>query len=219
VLIESAVPMDAFDPRRVDGAAVRAELGIPVRAPVAGTVNRFAYPKEPQLMLEAARRILEARPDAHFIFVGDGPLRDKTLACLGDLPRHPRLHMTGVRQDVPPLVAAMDVFLLSSKVEGMPRAAVEALALGKPVVSTPAGGVGEIVVNGKTGFLVPHGDAVALSENTLRLLGDPEQGRALGAEGSRRVRKRFDVRLMVERISALYEQLLEEHAGRTKRGG
>jgi glycosyltransferase involved in cell wall biosynthesis len=132
VLIESSIPLDTFDPSSVDVGAVRARLGIPDGAPVAGTVGRFAYQKAPEIMLEAARKILESQPDAHFVYVGDGPLRDEVLSMMGEFAGHPRLHLAGVVTDVAPLVAGFDVFLLSSRYEGLPRVVVEAMALEKP---------------------------------------------------------------------------------------
>ncbi len=210
VVIESAISLDEFDPAAVERGAARRDAGIPDDAPVAGTVGRFAHPKEPAVMLRAAQALLEAEPRAHFIYVGDGPDRERVLQGLGDFRNHPRLHLLGLRRDVPQLVAAMDVFLLSSSSEGLPRAVAEAMAMEKPVVSTPAGAVPDLVREGETGCLVPFGDHAALAEAAVALLRDPPRARALGTEGARRVRERFDVGRMVRRIEALYEEVLEE---------
>lgn len=214
VLIESAIPMEAFDPATVSGISVRTERGIPLDAPVAGTVGRFAYPKEPRLMLDVAHRVLEANPRAHFIYVGDGPERDAVLGEYAEVVDHPRLHLLGLRDDVPAVIAAMDVFVLSSSLEGMPRAVIEAQAMGKPVVSTPAGGVPEVVLPGKTGVIAPFADAEALSQGILGLFNDPARAREFGAAGSALVRERFDVRRMITRIEAVYEELLASRAKR-----
>jgi len=207
-VIESAIDLDEFHPARVDRKAVRGELGIPPGSPVAGTVGRFADQKAPGVMLEAARILLERMPEAHFLYVGDGPLRDAVLSPLGEFARHPRLHLLGLRTDVARLLGAMDVFLLSSWYEGMPRVVAEAMSMDLPVVSTPAGGVPEVVVEGETGHLVPFGDPAGLAAAAGILLGDPARARSMGAEAGRRVRKRFDVHLMVERIQELYEDLM-----------
>lgn len=208
-VIESAIPLDEFDPERVPFRDVRQELGIPDNGVVAGTVGRFSHPKEPEVMLRSAARILERREDAHFIYVGDGPDREAVLSRLGVLRDHPRLHLVGLRRDIPRLLAGMDVFLLSSSSEGLPRVIVEAMAMKKPVVSTPAGSVPDLVDEG-TGRLVPFGSDESLSEAALMFLGDPNLAAAAGERGQRRVRERFGVEGMVHRIAALYDQVVEE---------
>lgn len=210
VVIESAIALEAFDPDRVTGQRIRRELGIPAAAPVAGTVGRMAHPKEPAVMLQAARRILTEHVEAHFVYVGDGPDRSTVLAGLGEFRDHPRLHLPGLQRDVAPYMAAMDVFLLSSSSEGLPRTVVEAMALGKPVVSTPAGAVPDLVIEGETGHLVPFADAAGLAAATLSLLREPQRGRALGGAARGRVIERFDVLRMVRRIEALYLRVLSE---------
>jgi glycosyltransferase involved in cell wall biosynthesis len=210
VLIESAIALDEFDPRAVDGETFRTELGIPLDAPVVGTVGRFAYQKAPEIMLQAALKVLSRSPRAHFVYVGDGPLRDRLVSGLGLEEAGSRLHLTGIRREVPAALAAMDVFALSSRYEGLPRVAVEAMAMGKPVVTTPADGVVDVVIEGETGCLVPFEDPGALADALLRLIHDTDRARAMGEEGRRRVRSRFDVARMVRRIEELYEEVLEE---------
>jgi glycosyltransferase involved in cell wall biosynthesis len=185
-------------------------LGVAENVPVVGTVGRFAYQKAPEVMLEAARRILEARPEAHFVYIGDGPLRSEVLGAMGDFADHPRLHLMGLLENVAPVVAGFDVFLLSSRYEGLPRVVVEAMALAKPVVSTPADGVIEVVRDGVTGKTVPHGDAEALANAVLSILEAPEKGRAMGREGRALAIRRFDLKSMVERTEALYDSVLQE---------
>jgi glycosyltransferase involved in cell wall biosynthesis len=210
VVIESAIPLDEFDPACVNGKNVRMELGIPENAPVAGTVGRFAHPKAPDVMLRVAQRIIKDRDDAHFLYVGDGPMRESLLSRLGDFKSHPRLHLLGLRLDIAQVVAAMDVFLLSSSSEGLPRVVAEAMALRKPVVSTPAGAVPDLIEEGKTGHLVPFGRDDSLAEATLSLLENPSESQAMGDEGRRRVLSRFDVRKMVDRIEELYASVMAE---------
>ncbi len=216
-LIESAIPLDEFDPDRVRGDGVKDELGIPAGAPVAGTVGRFAYQKAPEVMLAAARALLERLPNSHFIYVGDGPLRGDMEDRFGPFMRHPHLHLVGLRQDVPRVVAAMDVFLLSSRYEGLPRVVVEAMALGKPVVSTPADGVVEVVRDEVTGRLVPPGDWSALAEAAAALIESPERRRVLGTAARRIATERFGLEGMVTRTEKLYEELLASKG--TRRGG
>jgi glycosyltransferase involved in cell wall biosynthesis len=210
VLIESAIALDRFDPARVRGDLFRASRGIPPGAPVAGTVGRFAYQKAPEVMLSAARRILSEHPEAHFVYVGDGPQREDVLGRMGDFAGNKRLHLVGLQEDVVPILAAFDVFLLSSRYEGLPRVVVEAMAMEKPVVSTPADGVVEVVVPGETGVLVPHGDDAALAREALTLLRDRERACALGRRGRETAVVRFDLDTMIHRTERLYDELLRE---------
>jgi len=210
VLIESSIALDRFTPDPEKRKQFRRAFGIPEDAPVAGTVGRFAYQKAPEVMLAAAKRILAENSAAHFLYVGDGPLRDDVLGRMGDFARHPRLHLSGILEDVVPSLAAMDVFLLSSRYEGLPRVVVEAMAMELPVVSTPADGVLEIVIPEATGLLVPHEDEEALAKKAIMLLADPEQARRLGTRGRALVIQRFDLDGMVRRTASLYEGLLQE---------
>jgi glycosyltransferase involved in cell wall biosynthesis len=210
VLIESAVPLAAFDPGSVNGCDFRQELGVPEGAPIVGTVGRFAYQKAPEVMLGAAREILTHHSQVHFVYVGDGPLKQQVLDGLGDFPGHPRLHLVGLRRDIPRIVAAFDVFLLSSRYEGLPRVVVEAMALEKPVVSTPADGVVDVVLPDRTGIIVPQGDTAAMARATLDLLKEPDRRRELGATARTMVRDRFDLGRMIRQIENLYEELLVE---------
>ena len=210
VLIESSIVLDRFSPDAEKGLTFRRAHGIPETAPVAGTVGRFAYQKAPEVMLAAARRILAENDQAHFVYVGDGPLREEVLSGMGEFRNHPRLHLTGILDDVVPSLAAMDVFLLSSRYEGLPRVVVEAMAMARPVVSTPADGVLEVVIPDRTGILVPPEDGGELARGALSLLGDPERARRWGDEGRTLVIRRFDLDAMVRRTEQLYEDLIRE---------
>ena len=210
VLIESSIALDRFRPDAEKRRTLRSALGISEWAPVAGTVGRFAHQKAPEVMLAAARRILDANADAHFIYVGDGPLRSEVLERMGDIASHPRLHLLGIQEDVVPSLAAMDVFLLSSRYEGLPRVVVEAMAMEKPVVSTPADGVLEIVLPERTGALVPFEDDAALAQTTLRLLEHPERAREQGRTARALAIERFDLESMIQRTASLYDAVLRE---------
>ncbi len=208
VHIESAIPLDRFQANPAARAEVRGMLGIPAEAPVAATVGRFAYQKAPEVFLRAALRMLDRMPDAHVVHVGDGPDREQALRAVPQAASHSRLHLMGLREDVPRILGACDLFLLSSRYEGLPRVVVEAYALGLPVVSTPADGVVEVVEDGVTGILTPFGDDAAMAEAAERLLRAPDLRRTMGDRGRDSVRRRFDVRTMVARIQDLYDEVL-----------
>lgn len=210
-VIVSGVPEQAVADGR--GDACRAALGIPADAPVVGTVTRLMEQKAPLDFVAAARRILAERPDAHVLLIGDGHLRPQVEAAAADVPR---LHLLGRRDDVPDLLAAMDVVAFSSLWEGLGRALTEAVLAGRPVVATAVNGVPDLVDDGVTGHLVPAGRPDLLARRVLDVLGLPDRGRAMGAAGVARVRGQFDVSTMVAQLDLLYQECLAP-AGRSRR--
>jgi glycosyltransferase involved in cell wall biosynthesis len=147
------------------------------------------------------------------VLVGDGPERQ----AIEELVRRERLashvRLLGLRSDVPRLLAAADVFLLTSLSEGIPLTVIEAMAAGLPVVSTRAGGVGEVVDDGRSGLLAAVGDDAVLAEHLLRLARDPALRRRLGSSGRERARAFFSERLMHARYVELYQDAcLQERA-------
>lgn len=170
---------------------------------VVGNVARLVEQKDQRLLVEAAPAILERVPDARFVVVGDGPLRDVLERDAAGLP----FEFTGARDDVPAELARFDVFAFPSRFEGLCLAVIEAQAAGVPVAATPVGGIRETVVDGETGLLVAPGDAAALADAVCRLLTDATLAARLAAEARRRVNERFSVEAMRERTYALYGRL------------
>lgn len=208
VLIRAGIPFESFRHTPARRATlrheVRSELGIPMDAPVIVTVANFKEVKKPLVALRAFASVAAAEPEARWLFVGGGhgaPLlaevRARSLAS--------RVHVLGWRRDVPRLLAASDVFLLSSDYEGMPCSALEALATGLPVVATNAGDVGCAVREG-TGVLVDRGDDVGLAAGLRRMLVAPPDV----AREATDVLREFDAAESLARKSALYDTLLRE---------
>ena len=195
-----------------DGTAKRRELGLPPHAPVVGAVSRLAWKKGIRHLVEATARILESVPDARVVVAGDGPLRGELEAQAAALGAGRRVFFLGSRPDSIELMAAFDVFVLPSVIEGMSNALLEAMAVGRPVVATDVGGNPEVVVDGETGFLVPPGDPHPLATATIKLLQAPEMAVEMGAAGRRRVMERYRVEVMTRRIEDLYDTLLGRKA-------
>ena len=172
--------------------------------PLVGTVARLAPQKDHRTLVEAARLV----PEAEFVLVGDGELREELERLAEGLP----VRFLGARDDVPELLASFDVFALPSLYEGLCLAVIEAQAAGVPVVATPVGGIRETVVDGETGLLVPPGDPPALARAIRRLLEDRPAAEAMATEARRRVRERFSIDRMVEETLALYEGLAKTNA-------
>jgi glycosyltransferase involved in cell wall biosynthesis len=170
------------------------------------TVGRLAHPKDP-LTLVRALAALGQRPFS-LAFVGDGPDRHELEEEVRTLELGHRVALLGEIRDVPELLARADVFVLSSRSEGAPLSILEAMAAGLPVIASDVGGVGELVVNGETGLLVPPGDPTRLAHALARLLDDRALRVQLGAAGRARARERFDLAALLGAHIQLYTREL-----------
>lgn len=211
VVIPNGVREEALQ-APADAAAKRRELGLPPEAPVVGAVSRLAWKKGIAHLVEAAPRLLEAVPEARVVIAGDGALRGELEAQAAALGVGERVIFLGARPDSIELMAAFDVFVLPSVIEGMSNALLEAMAVGRPVVATDVGGNPEVVVDGETGFLVSPGDPRHLASSVIKLLQAPELAAEMGAAGRRRVVARYRVDVMTRRIEDLYDALLGRKA-------
>src|SRR5262249_5591200 len=156
---------------RSDRAAARAALHWD-GAPVVLAVGSLTPVKNHAGLVEAFARVTAALPEARLVIAGDGPLRAALQAQADALPGG-RVALLGDRDDVPRLLAAADVFVLSSRSEGLSLSLVEAHGAGRACVATDVGGNGEVLVHGETGLLVPPGEPAALADALLALLRDP----------------------------------------------
>jgi glycosyltransferase involved in cell wall biosynthesis len=170
--------------------------------PLVGNVARLAEQKGHRDLIAAAPQVLEGHPDIRFVVAGEGELRDELEALAA--PLGDRFSFLGPRDDVPDVLASLDVFAFPSRFEGLCLAVIEAQAAGVPVVATPVGGIRETVREGETGWLVPLHDVDALAERISWCLEHPDEARAVAQEGQRRVREQFSVERMVEETLALY---------------
>jgi glycosyltransferase involved in cell wall biosynthesis len=181
-------------------------LGLPEEVPVVGTVAVFKPQKAPHDFVEVARRVAADIPDARFVMVGDGPLRPGVERALERESLEARFVMTGWRAEIPDLLRAFDVFLLTSRWEGLPKVVPQALLSGLPVVATGVDGTREIIDDGKDGFLCPPGDVNGMAERVVAILSgasrlDPSFKRD-------RLLAEFDQAEMVRAQERLYEELL-----------
>ena len=213
VTIRSGIELDRFRQPTRSRETVRAELGIPPDSTVVGTVTRFSPQKAPLDFIVAAAHVAAQRSDVHFVVVGDGPLRADVEARVAALELTGRVHLTGIRRDVPELMHSFDLFALTSLWEGLPRVLPQAMAAGLPIAATAVDGNAEAVTDGVNGFLTSPGDPQAMAAVLLRLLEDPALARRMGEAGRARAGE-FGARKMVGDIAALYEALLAEHAHR-----
>jgi len=184
-------------------ARVRDELGIG-DARLLGGVFRLAPAKRPAMWLRTAALVAAALPEARFVIVGDGVLRAEMKTLAASLGLGDRMIFAGQRSPVEPWIAAMDLFLLTSSVEGLPNVLLEAQALGVPVVTTDAGGAREALMNKVTGRLVMDETPEALSAAALALLRQPNTKAKSGISGPRFIASHFGVDRMVAATMRAY---------------
>jgi glycosyltransferase involved in cell wall biosynthesis len=205
-VIPNGVDLERFRFDAQAPSAIRHELGLSGDTPLCGIVAALRPEKNHQLFLQVAQRVLQQIPQTHFLIVGDGPRRAMLRDLAADMGLEERIHFLGNRSDIPRILSALNVFLLSSENEANPVSILEALAVQVPVVATAVGSVAATVKHGETGFLAPSQDAIQLATHVIRLLRDPHQARACGAEGRREVAAHWSL----ERMVRGYEQLILE---------
>ena len=204
-------PLVAAPARRGE---LRRELGLPPGAPLVGIVARLAPVKAHEVFLAAAKAMAPVRPDIVFLIVGDGQRRAELETAARASGLGDRVRFLGWRADLDRLYADLDIVVLTSKNEGSPVALIEAMAAGRPVVSTRAGGVEDVVTDGETGVVVPIGDAPAVARAVVDLLEDPARAARLGAAARASVVARFGSGRLVGDIDALYQRLLADRGVR-----
>jgi glycosyltransferase involved in cell wall biosynthesis len=174
---------------------------------VVGSVTRLSPQKAPLDLVEAFGHVSARFPGARFVIVGDGPLREQVEARLDVAGLSGIAILTGLRRDIPELMSAFDVFVLSSLWEGLPRVLPQAMATGLPVVCTAADGSAEAISDGENGIIVQQRDALGMAAGICRLLADPVLRRQMGENGRRKSRI-FGADQMVANIDRLYQRLI-----------
>lgn len=211
--LHASLPKETAGPLRSGGSAdilpVRAEFSLPPEATLVGLFGHLDDQKGQPLLVQAAREIVACCPQTYFLFVGQA--RPSFQKRLWEMAARDgvadRLRFTGIRHDVPRLMASMDVVTAPSQREAFGMVIIEAMALEKPVVATRVGGIPELVADQETGLLVdssPH----ALAEAISALLRAPDRRAAMGRSGRERVHARFSAKTMVDNIEALYYSIV-----------
>ncbi|MEQ1654313.1 MAG: glycosyltransferase [Nitrospira sp.] len=187
---------------------LRARAGIPDEAKIVGTVGALFPVKGQQFLVQGLKILRDQGLNVHLIILGEGDQREQLRAEAVGLGMQAYVHLLGFCDRVADALPEMDVFALPSLSEGLPLALLEAMAASRPVVATTVGGVPEVVIDGKTGMLVPPGDAGALADKLATVLGDQRLAAQLGSAARDAVRKDFSLALMLQRYQDLYRQCL-----------
>ena len=206
-VIHSGIALETPPPP--EGPDLRTRAGAPMGVPLVLTIASTEAYKDHPTLIDAAGLLFERRPDAWWVVLGTGGLFADTVARV-ELGGHAdRLRYLGFVEGARGLLPHADVFVLSSRTEGLGTSVLDAMAAGIPVVATAAGGIPEMVDHERTGLLVPPGDAAALAVAIQRVLDDPALGKRLADAASVRVRD-FDVGRTIERTEELYRRLLAD---------
>jgi glycosyltransferase involved in cell wall biosynthesis len=211
--IPNAIPTELYAPDPVRRMEWRTRHEVPERALVYVCVAGLRPQKNHSLLLQAFALVAQRLPDALLLLVGGVDQLNPQHAEVVKLQAQQmglthRVRFLGARGDVPDILRASDVFVLSSDYEGNPLAVLEAMASGVPVVSTAVGGVPELVADGVSGLLVPAGNLEALSEAMAQLGCDASRRAAMGKAARQTALERFDVRVMSKAYAAFYQRLL-----------
>lgn len=187
-----------------DKAQAKAALGLPMGAPVIGAVMRFAEVKQPLLWADAAIDMAQQEPGAQFLMVGDGPLREAVATRFSEAGFSSSLHMPGQVENVPDYLAAMDLFWMTSKTEGLPNVLIEAQFSGVPIAAFDVGGIGETFLDGETGALVPADDIKALVARSKKMLADDVWMAQVAHKSAAQAQARFSSVAFFDGLSRLY---------------
>jgi len=210
VSIPTGADVERFSPE-IKGDSFRREFGFTQDECLIGSVCFLRSYKGLEYFLEAAAILVGQAPQCRFVIVGHGPEEQQVREKINQLGLQDRVVMTGHRQDVPEVMAALDVFVVSSTAgETLTQTIPQALATETPVVATKIGGIPDIIHHGETGFLVLPGNSQELADHILKLVRDPEQGATMARGGRKLVLNSFSSQGTVIKNEALYQNLLRE---------
>lgn len=208
-MIRSGIKLGNY-PARIDRAAKRAGLGIGEEDIMVLSLGNAKPQKNPEHFLEAAARLTDRHPRARFVFVGGGEYLEELKEKARARGLEEKCLFTGWRDDSAELLAAADIFAMTSLWEGLPRALVEALCTGLPCICYAADGVNDILRDGKNGFVIPPGDLDAFCDALSNLISDGELRGRMAAAAAGTDLGDFDIDLMVRQQEELYSRLLSE---------
>jgi L-malate glycosyltransferase len=209
-VIENGIDLTRYQ-TSIDRTVLRVRLGLDPARRYVTCVARFHPVKDHAMLLRAFQQVAAAKPDVDLLLVGDGPLRATLEAMRTDLGLTERVRFLGVRDDVPEILRAVDLFILTSVTEAASITLLEAMASGLPVIVTAVGGNPELVREGLDGLLVPRGDADAAAKAMLAVFDDPARARAMGQAGAARAADTFRLERTIGRYYDLYAELSRDH--------
>jgi glycosyltransferase involved in cell wall biosynthesis len=192
---------------------IRRELGINLDDLLVTNISCLKPQKSPLDFVKLSSLVNQNLPNVKFLLVGDGQLRENIEGFISRFGLKHNFILTGWRQDIPEILSATDILVLTSLWEGLPIVALEAMAVGLPVVATSTGGVEEVVIDGETGFIVAQKDMYKMSERLATLLKDSDLKRRMGENAKNNLDSNFTIQEMVKNNQSLYENLITKGVG------
>ncbi len=214
-MLPPGIDLSAIQTVQVDREKKRRSLGLDPQKPVVGVVAPFKPQKAPLDFVRVAAAVSRLRSQVQFVMVGDGELRAAVEKEIRRFGMSDSIVLAGWRRDVPEVMKCLDVFLLTSRWEGLPRVYLEAACCGVPIVGTAVDGAAEVVVDGVNGFLREPGDIDGLAEKVVWFLDHPKEADAMGRSG-RDLSSRFDCYEVVRQQEDRYEVLLSVYKSKRK---
>jgi glycosyltransferase involved in cell wall biosynthesis len=200
-----------------DREAIRSAYDFPPVSPVVGSIMRFSEEKRPQLFIDVARILHRSHPHLRFLVFGEGPMREEMRAYAASCGLSGVLQLPGLTSDAWAALAAMDVFVLTSRMEGLPNVLIEAQAAGLPIICTGVGGMEETFIEGETGFSVRGATARTLADAVSRLISEPELRRRMSQVAFAHARATFGVETMLDQMSQAYDDQYSRDALRIRK--
>jgi len=206
-LIYNGIDTHKFENKK-DLKSLRKELNLSEEELILGNVGNLREVKDHHTLILSFHKVITLFPQAKLLIVGEGELKSSLVKLCAELGLENRVLFLGHREDVNLLLGLMDLFILSSHSEGCSISLLEAMASGKPVIATRVGGNPELILDGKTGFLVPPAEPDKLAEKIIFLLKDEKLSMKMGEEGKKRVKEKFSLETMVKNYEELYSKVL-----------
>jgi glycosyltransferase involved in cell wall biosynthesis len=210
VTILNGVNIDRFRENKFAGLQVRQGFNITPTTPLVGIIGRLKPQKDHATFLFAAAEILKKIPQTRFLIVGDGPLRSELESQAANLQIKDAVIFCGVRSDIPAILSALDILVMSSRWEGLPITLLEGMASGRAIVTTAVPGILDVIEPEKTALTIAPGDSLALANACTDLLADPSKRVELGEQALKSVLERFSIQAMITKTVLVYQTALKE---------
>jgi len=210
ILIRSGIDIEKFQKAECAVMTKRKELAGSDEIPLIAMIACLKPQKAPLDFIKVANSVLQHTPEARFVLVGDGVLRPDVEQLIRQLGLDNKIGLLGWRRDIPEIMKCIDVLVLTSLWEGVPRVLPQAMASGVPIVATEVDGTPEAVQNGVNGFVLPPGDTEGIGEKIIYLITHPEKARTMGEKGKQLVDE-FDIWKMTHQQEQLYAELLQRN--------
>jgi glycosyltransferase involved in cell wall biosynthesis len=209
-VIPIAIDLSAFGDQTHSRDEIRRSLNLPLGSPVIANLSKLSPQKDHKTFLKAAKEVLSRVPDAHFLVIGQGEERSQLESLVSELEINRQVHLLGWVPNAAEVLAAADVFVLSSLWEGLPAAPIEAMAMGLPVVATAVSGTPELVTHGETGFLCSPSNPLSMADFICQLISDKNLRISMGRLGRKHAHESFSPQLFSKLTENYYERVLSQ---------